>query len=200
MFSLILNKPIILHTLEAFEKAENVNGIIVVARPDCVDKISELCKGVSKLRAVVSGGRDRRRSILNGLSAITDADGIIAVHDGARPLVTPRLINAVIAAAKEYGAAIPAAKIRDTVKESDGERVLATLDRERLYAAQTPQAFGLSLYREAAKFDIDATDDGMLIEKLGVQARLVEGDYSNIKITCPLDLIIAEALIKNGVN
>lgn len=202
MFSLLFNKPVILYSLEAFQKAESIDGIIVAARPENVDKIKELCakNGVSKLKAVVSGGGDRRRTVYNGLCAITDKEGFIAVHDGARPLITPRLINAVMAAAAEYGAAVPAVKARDTVKEADGEWIRATLDRERLYEAQTPQAFDLPLYRRAAALDAKVTDDGMLVEKLGVKTRLVEGDYANIKITSPGDLIIAEALIKNGVN
>jgi len=200
MFSLIDKKPVILRSIEAFEEADGIDEIVVIANIENIQKIFNKTRHFHKVKAILTGGKDRRHSVLNGLSAISDRDGIIAVHDGARPLVTPRLINAVIAAAKEYGAAVPAVRIRDTVKESDGERITATLDREKLYAAQTPQAFDLELYRKAAKLDINATDDCMLIESLGVAARMVEGEYSNIKITVPTDLIIAEALIKNGVN
>jgi len=197
----LLGKPVILYSIEAFRNA-GVCDIIITAGENNHESISSLTAGIAGVRArVVIGGSTRGESALRGINAVSQSFGIAAVHDGARPLVTPRLIKEVTAAAEKFGAAIAAVKIRDTVKKEAGGFVAATLDRETLYSAQTPQAFDLRLYREAAASVSDfgqLTDDSMLFEKIGVKVRVVPGDYSNIKITSPEDMIIAEGLLKSG--
>jgi len=197
----LLGKPVILYSIEAFREA-GVRNITVVAGKDNFESISSFASKADNVRVrVVIGGSTRGESALRGVNAIKQSSGIVAVHDGARPLVTPRLIKEVTAAAEEFGAAIAAVKIRDTVKRVADSFIAATLDRETLYSAQTPQAFDLRLYREAANSVSDfgqLTDDSMLFEKIGVKVRVVPGDYSNIKITSPEDMIIAEGLLKSG--
>jgi len=123
----------------------------------------------------------------------------MAYHDGALPLITPQVIVEVVTAAKLSSAAIPAVKVRDTIKAVSCDYVQATPDRDSLYSAQTPQVFDLQLYRQAINRQLSVTDDSMLVEQLGVKVKIVEGDYRNIKITTPLDLIIAGALL-NELN
>jgi len=189
MFLRLNGKPVIQYSIEAFRKAA-VNEIIIVAGKRNINEISAFGE------RVVLGGESRSESVRNGVNAIREQDGVVVIHDGARPLVTPGLIERVIAAAREYGAAVAAVKIRDTVKEAGGGFVVKTLDREKLYAAQTPQAFDLRKYREAGAFE--TTDDGMLFEITGAKVKIVDGSYGNIKITSPEDIAAAEGLFKNG--
>jgi len=189
----LAGKPVILRTLDAFKKASGICEIIIVAKRESFAEIAALCEGVT----VITGGNSRGESVLNGINAINAADGIVAVHDAARPLVKPELIDRVIAAAAEYGAAVAAVKIRDTVKEVNDGFIAATYDREKLYAAQTPQAFDLRLYREAAAKGVDVTDDSTLFERIGVKVKIIGGDYGNIKITSPEDLAVAKELVRN---
>jgi 2-C-methyl-D-erythritol 4-phosphate cytidylyltransferase len=178
-------KPVLMYSLEAFQAADSIDEIIVVG--------SNPGFGVGKLTAVVPGGLDRAQSVRNGVAAISDGScSFVAVHDGARPLVTPELINRVVWAAKEYGGAIAAIPARDTVKQVCGDFVQATLDRDSIFLAQTPQVFDLQLYRKSSGY---ATDDSGLIEKLGVKVKIVQGEYTNIKITTPEDLKIAETFL-----
>jgi 2-C-methyl-D-erythritol 4-phosphate cytidylyltransferase len=189
-------KAVLSYSLEAFQKAGSVDEIVVVAQKEQIDKVCGLCKDIPKVIGVVAGGADRAASVLKGLERITAADGIVVIHDGARPLAVPALIDRVVSAAKEYRAAIPAVLVKDTVKEVKNGFVRSTPDRKSLYSAQTPQAFDLRLYREAAgKPGGDITDDSMLVERLGIEVRIVEGSYLNIKITTPEDLLTAQALL-----
>jgi 2-C-methyl-D-erythritol 4-phosphate cytidylyltransferase len=198
IFAPLLGKPVLLYSLSAFQEAKSADGIIVVSRPENADKIAALCREnkIDKFKAVVTGGESRALSVLNAVSTIGEEDGVIAVHDGARPLVTPALIDAVIAAAKEFKAAVLAVPARDTVKEAAGGFITGTPDRGRMFLAQTPQAFDLRLYREAAKTaPPDAADDGVVVESSGARVKIVAGDYRNIKITAKEDLTAAEALL-----
>jgi len=200
LFALINAKPVLLYSLEAFQAAKSIDSIIVVTRPENIEKVRGFA--IPKLVGIVAGGADRAQSVLNGLGAINrddNAGAIVAVHDAARPLVTPVLIDEAVAAAKQYKAAIPAVPVRDTVKTAVDGFIVSTPERQCLFSAQTPQAFDLELYRAAAEnvalIDTTITDDSMLVERLGVKVKILQGSYSNIKITTPEDLLIAEALV-----
>lgn len=151
---------------------------------------------------VVAGGETRRESVARGLEALSDEVATVLVHDGARPFVTPGLIDRVLNASLEF-AAIPGLSLTDTVKMVDsGDRVLSTLDRDRLRTVQTPQGFPLRLLRDlhssAEQRNTRATDDAYLAELAGVPVRIVEGTALNLKVTTPDDLALAEWLISSG--
>jgi len=200
LFAEINGKLVLLYSLEAFQAADSVDEIIVVCSDNSqiFRRVRRLCENIPKVIDIVPGGSVRAQSVRNGLNAIKYTDGIVAIHDGARPLVTPKLIDEVVAVAREFRAAIPAVAVKDTVKIMQYGFVESTPDRSSLYAAQTPQVFDLKLYREAGA-TLDVTDDSMLVEKMGVKVRIVDGDERNIKITTPEDLKIAGVLL-NGIN
>ncbi|MCL1831296.1 MAG: 2-C-methyl-D-erythritol 4-phosphate cytidylyltransferase [Oscillospiraceae bacterium] len=198
IFAHVVGKPVLLYSLEAFAAADSVDDIIVVVRPERVATVREWCRNAGIIATVVEGGADRAASVANGVSAIAAESGIVAIHDGARPLVTPVLIDKVVAAAlihEPHRAAIPVVAVTDTVKVVRDGVVVSTPDRQTLYKAQTPQVFDLQLYRKTLN-DCGVTDDSMLVERLGVSVKAVEGDTRNIKITTAEDFAIAETLIK----
>lgn len=189
-FAEIDGLPVIVKSALAFEKSPVISDIIIAARECDIDRIHELCNahGISKLKTIVPGGSSRTDSARNAYSAAENAD-IIMVHDGARPFVTAELIERIAAAAEEYGAAIPALPLKDTVKFIDGSGFSAgTPERDTLRAVQTPQAFRADIYAEMVLSGKEATDDAGLAELLGIKVKLVDGDRSNIKITTPDDL------------
>lgn len=190
-------KPVILHTLERFEKAPSVDSIVLVLAADRVGGFDRTA--VTKLSAVVAGGPTRAGSVLNGLGAVGPETEVVAVHDGARPLVTVDEIERTIAKAKESGAACLAAAVTDTIKSIRGGEIAATLDRDKLRRALTPQAFKIEVLRAAFEnADLEAaTDECYLVEKLGHPIAIVEGSPRNIKITHADDLILAEELLKS---
>lgn len=195
--------PVLAHTLLAFERSDAVDGILLVARPEDRETFSRLCRqhGISKLLGVCAGGDTRQQSAENSLAALPPDTDLIALHDGARPLATPALIERVIAAAGVSGAAAAAIPVKDTVKRVDSAgRVTETIDRAALRQVQTPQVFRLSLYRKAlaaaTERGDDFTDDCQLLERIGLPVILVEGSDSNLKITTPSDLAVAAALLK----
>ena len=201
-FSLLAGRPVLAHTLLALERCPDVREIIVVTREDRILDVGDLCRqfGIGKAKKVVRGGATRTESVLCGA---LEADGraeLLAIQDGARPLVTPELISAAIREAARSGAAAPAIPVRDTIKEARDGLVLRTPDRSTLFAVQTPQVFESSLLKGALKQaredGVQPTDDCMAVERLGMSVRLVEGDVTNLKITVPSDLVIAEALLK----
>ena len=182
--------PVIIKSALAFEKSPVISGIIIAARECDIDKIHALCEeyGITKLKSIVPGGASRTLSARNAYSASHDAD-IIMVHDGARPFVTAELIERIAGAAAEYGAAIPAIPLKDTVKFIDGNGFSAgTPERDKLRAVQTPQAFRADIYSEMMLSGREATDDAGLAEKIGIKVKLVDGDRENIKITTPEDI------------
>lgn len=154
---------------------------------------------ISKLKRIVTGGATRAESVRNGMDSIAAADNaIVAVHDGARPLVTPEEIAAVIAKAAETGAACLVAPVNDTIKSVEGGVINFTVDRSRLRRALTPQAFRYDILKRAfeeGEVSDAVTDECYLVEKLGVPITMVEGSATNIKITRPEDLIFAEAIL-----
>ena len=197
-FALLQGRPLYEWSLAAFERHEDVEGIVLVLPAEGTGRQQPALWG--KLQAIVAGGKERQDSVLNGFRRVpAGEDRIVLVHDAARPLVSPELISRVIQAAGEKGAAVPGLPIEDTVKEASGDTVLRTLDRTSLVRVQTPQGF-LYPWLERALEDAAAggfigTDEAMLVEKAGKSVALVAGDPRNIKITTPLDLKIAEAMI-----
>jgi 2-C-methyl-D-erythritol 4-phosphate cytidylyltransferase len=191
IFADLRGKSVLQYSLEAFAAAAGIGEIIVVTRRENMARVREMCGDC----AIVEGGADRAQSVQNGIAAINRERGVVAIHDGARPLITPALIDAAVAAAREHGAAILAVPVKDTIKRAAGGYAADTPDRESLFAAQTPQVFDLAAYRAASENAGDVTDDAMFLERAGVKVRIVAGDYRNIKITTAEDLKIAEVLL-----
>ena len=193
-------EPVIRRTVRAFQECEVIREIVIVTRPDLIDPIMGLCQSFDKVLAVVCGGSSRPESVENGLSALTDKVKLVAIQDGARPLVTWEVIDRTVRAAHTYGAAAPAIPVKDTIKEIRGGLVAKTPDRSALRAVQTPQVFDKELLRgalkKAARDNSAITDDCSAVERMGASVRLVEGDERNLKITTPLDLKIAELLLE----
>ena len=199
--------PVLVRTLTALQSAQRVNEIIVATREDDLVEISQLCRtyGISKCTKVIRGGETRVHSVLlAALEASPDA-ALLAVQDGARPLVTAEVIDRVIVAAERCGAAAPAVPVKDTVKSVKEDNVVEkTLERSSLRAIQTPQVFEADLLKAALQFAIEnqlpITDDCSAVEQLGKAVYLVEGDEENLKITTPMDLILAEAILQAREN
>lgn len=203
---LLLNgKPVLAHTIEAFEKSDCISEIIVVINKNDHDFFSNsILKPYNfyKISAVVEGGDDRQASVYNGLSCVSTEVEIVVVHDGARPLITPDIIqNSVDIAAKD-GVACVGVPVKDTIKKVDKElNVEYTPNRSFLWAIQTPQTFCkdilLSAHKSAAIKGFRGTDDSVLAERLGYKVRMVMGSYTNIKITTAEDIAFAETILKN---
>lgn len=190
-------ESVLSRTLRAFEHAACISKIVIVARACDFDAIQKASAFVTKPLTITEGGKERQDSVSNGAALCGDAE-YIAVHDAARPFITPEEIETVCADAEKYGAATLAVPVKDTIKvaAADGT-VCATPERSTLRAIQTPQVFRLSLYKEALCLAKNAgkqyTDDCQLIEAAGGKVYLTPGDYKNIKITTPEDLLVAEA-------
>lgn len=199
----INNKPILYYTLSNFISSEFIDEIILVVPEDEVDYCKkEIIERYSlKVNKIVVGGKERQDSVYNGLNAIEKCD-IVLIHDGARPFVSKDIIKNGIKYAKEYGATACGVKPKDTIKilGEDGFSI-STPNRDMLMAVQTPQCFSFKLIKEAHEYvknnQITVTDDTMVAELLGNKVYLYEGEYTNIKVTTPEDLILAEKLSKN---
>ncbi len=200
-FVLLLGKPLIIHTLERFESCPAIDKIVLVLSVEGKKEFDAVCSGFkfSKLKRVVIGGETRAESVRNGLAAIdSTTSNIVAVHDGARPLVSVDEIELTIKKAAETGAACLVAELTDTIKEIDGCNIIRTVDRSTLRRALTPQAFRYDLLRKAfdgVDLNESVTDECYMVENLGVKIAFVEGSARNIKITRPEDVILAEALL-----
>ncbi|MEA2641978.1 MAG: 2-C-methyl-D-erythritol 4-phosphate cytidylyltransferase [Chloroflexota bacterium] len=189
-------RPLIAWSIDTFARSPCIDRLIVVARADTIDPMRHLLGELAITAEVVAGGVRRQDSVRAGLDAASDAEWVV-VHDGARPCVTGELIERGLAAAAHTGAAIAAVPMVDTIKEVRGEEIVGTPGRTSLWAAQTPQIFRRELLLRAHEGSTaDATDDAVLVEALGVPVRVFMGAYENVKVTNPLDLLIAEALLK----
>jgi len=194
----MLDKPVLAHTLQVFENHPCIDGVIVVAKADEIDfcfKEVVIPYKLTKVIKVVSGGKERQDSVYQGLQELPNECTLVVVHDGARPLVTHGIISKAINMAQDTGACIAAVPVKDTItRVNNKEIVLDTLPRDELWSAQTPQIFKKELLMEAyikAKNDgVYGTDDAFLVERLGVEVRVVLGSYENIKITTPEDMEI----------
>lgn len=193
---------VLARTILAFEAAECIDEIVVVTKKELIGEVIDLCEKYSakKVTAVVPGGENREESAWLGFSEISDRSDFVAIHDGARCLVTPEMIEKVCVAAYNYGAAAAAHRSTDSVKVS-GKRdfIDETLDRDCVWLVQTPQVFGANLYRAAAytarEAKFEATDDCALVERLGYKTiKLVECGTKNMKITTPEDIAFANAI------
>lgn len=199
----LCGEPMIVHTVRRFQESDVIAEIVVVTRPDLLMSVMDLCHDFDKVKAVVVGGNTREESVRMGLSVLSDRSKLVAVQDGARPLVSAQVIDRVVRAANAFGAAAPAVPVKDTLKVIRGGLVEQTPDRSVLRAVQTPQVFDIDLLRTALSESVRngwaVTDDCSAVERLGMQVRLVEGDERNIKITTPLDLKIAQLLLEEGL-
>lgn len=198
--------PIIFHTLQRFEECDSIQEVIVVLPADeSAGFLSSAGKyGLRKLAKVVPGGKTRADSVKRGLLSIRSATAeIVAVHDGVRPFVSVDEIDATVAVAQQIGAAILVTRVTDTIKHVDGESIVETFDRTELRHALTPQCFRYDLLRRAFDnvdvSDPSLTDESAMIERLGERVAVVEGSSRNIKITTPLDLMIAESYLKSQI-
>lgn len=199
----LCGEPVVVHALRPFEQCAEVDQVILVLpEPEREAFAARLPTfGLKKVTHIVVGGRERQDSVWQGLQLVDPAlTEIVIIHDGVRPLITAEQISRVIQQARRSGAAILATRVTDTIKEVEGDRVIKTLDRRRLYLVQTPQAFGaeilVSAYQRARAEGLRATDDAALVEQFGVSVSVVEGSGDNLKITWPEDLALAEFLLK----
>lgn len=204
-FVTISGKPLIIHTIERFEACPAIDEIVLVLSESgrAEFEISNFRSEISKLKKIVAGGASRAESVRNGLAAVSDQCVVVAVHDGARPLVSVNEIMATVAKASETGAACLVGAVTDTIKTIRGDEIAGTLDRDKLRRALTPQAFKIEVLRSAfdlGEIDERVTDECYLVEKLGHPIAFVEGSSRNIKITRPEDIIVAEAIIGNEVK
>lgn len=203
----LCGKPMVVYSLLAFEESEYIDEIVIVAKkgeqplyPELIEKY-----GITKVHAVVTGGETRQESVWNGFSAISDRCDFVAIHDAARPLVTPALIKKVMLAGFDCRAASAAAPAKDTPKTVNlSGFVEQTHDRSKLWLVQTPQVFYANLYRASAvtaeKDKFKATDDCSIAEHAGFSVKLVDTGYANLKVTTPEDLLYAEAILRNREN
>jgi 2-C-methyl-D-erythritol 4-phosphate cytidylyltransferase len=198
--------PVLARTIEIFSQCNAIDAIIVVVPPPdiafCQNEILSFIS-FSKPVTVTGGGRERQDSVYNGLLAIKNPapDDIVIIHDGVRPFITPPEIEKCITAAERYGASIMAVPVSDTLKYSDGKGFIEkTLDRQRVFSAQTPQVFKHSLiykaHTDALNKKIKATDDASLIELSGKAIHITTGKRTNIKLTTPEDIAIGNALLE----
>jgi 2-C-methyl-D-erythritol 4-phosphate cytidylyltransferase len=198
-FAILKGLPLVYWSLERFEKHPEVDGIVLVI-PAGEEKETFL-KRYKKLTSVAAGGTERQDSVRQGFLEVKPGDAeIVLIHDGVRPLLSDGLISRVIQAAREKGAAVPGLAVEDTIKEARDGDVIKTPDRQTLFRVQTPQGFSYPVLREAleraARDGFTGTDEAMLVERIGGKVGMVEGDPRNIKITNPLDLKVAEALLE----
>jgi 2-C-methyl-D-erythritol 4-phosphate cytidylyltransferase len=194
--------PLLIHTLRVFERAKGIQEIILVIPKEEEGQTRALLRdyGLKKISKVVFGGKTRQESVYAGLLATAPDVDLVAVHDGARPLVTEEIIDRTIARARELGGAIAAVPVSDTLKESSLDGCIKrTWDRHGFWLAQTPQTFRrkvlLSAYEQATAHNRIGTDEASLVEPLGYPVGLVEGSRENIKVTTPIDLEMANYLL-----
>lgn len=199
------NLPVLVHTLKKFQNCAKVDEIVIVTGRECI----EYCRKefvdkyhIEKVTQIVAGGRERQDSVYNGLKVVSEKTEIVAVHDGVRPFVRVTDIEKTIKEAQRNKACALGVHATDTVKICNSENVIIhTPNRSKLWYVQTPQTFQYDIlkraYEEAVKNRFIGTDEAMLVEKIGVPVKVVEGSYDNIKITTISDMVIGEALLKS---
>ncbi|MEP6586863.1 MAG: 2-C-methyl-D-erythritol 4-phosphate cytidylyltransferase [Candidatus Udaeobacter sp.] len=204
LFAVIAGEPVIAHPIRAFERATSVGEIVVVAREERHDEIRKISRdsGFKKVLSIVPGGERRQDSVRAGLDRINHGAKYVAVHDAARPLITPEQIERAFAQCRVHGAATLAEPVNDTLKRADADLlVVGSVDRHQMYAMQTPQIFERKLledaYRAVYAENILVTDEVSAVERLGHKVALVLDDDFNLKITYPRDLPVAEFIIRD---
>jgi 2-C-methyl-D-erythritol 4-phosphate cytidylyltransferase len=203
-FLLLGGKPLLAHTLLAFQRAVEIDEIIpILSREDvegCLRDVIELYQ-ITKVKTLVVGGKERQDSVLHGLQKIGKDTNVVLVHDGVRPFVSSEMIRDAVDLAKKGECIAVGVPIKDTIKEVDEHKIVRrTLERGSLWAIQTPQAFPVEIlrraYEESYKLKMFGTDDATLVERTGGTVKVIMGSYENIKITTPEDLILAEEILK----
>jgi 2-C-methyl-D-erythritol 4-phosphate cytidylyltransferase len=207
LFLEVTGRPVVAHTWSKFEAAKCIDEIVIVVRAGMQNAFSEMADkfGFRKPHRFAEGGHERQDSVWNGLEAVRANSDIVAIHDGARPCVTLELIERTVTAAQEFGAAVAAQRVIDTIKQSDdGVSVARTVDRSNLWAVQTPQSFRVSVIRQAIiaarERGLKLTDDTAACELIGQSVRLVESERANPKVTTPDDLSFIESILRRNAN
>lgn len=194
-------EPMIVKTVSRFQSCDAIKEIVIVTREDLIVPIMNLCAKFDKVQSVVVGGSCRTESVQAGLRMLSGKVKLVAIHDGARPLITDMVIDRTVRAANTYGAAAPGIPVKDTIKVVQGGVIVTTPDRSKLQAVQTPQVFDVDLLkcalREAQRDGAELTDDCSAIERMGMSVKMVAGDERNIKVTTPMDLKIAKMLLED---
>jgi 2-C-methyl-D-erythritol 4-phosphate cytidylyltransferase len=203
-FHLLADKPILVHTVGKFESCPLIRStLLVVGQEDldyCLKEIVEKYR-YRKVSQIIPGGKRRQESVKNGIDALPEGTEIAVIHDGVRPFVTREMIEDSIRSAERFGAVVMAMPVKETIKMANPDgTVLKTLDRETLWQIQTPQAFRANVIREAhqraSEEGFVGTDDASLVERLGMKVHILPGSYTNIKITTPEDLILANLFLR----
>ncbi len=203
----LCGKPMLCYSLDVFQKSDYVKSIVIAAREDMISVVNNLCLdyGFSKVKNVVVGGKNRQDSVKlafkEAYKVKEDVTKLVAIHDAARPLITRKDAEKAFDMALKHGSAVCASKVRDTVKRADlADKVTESLERDGLWLVQTPQVFDTDIYHTslgiAQKNKTQATDDGTLVQEAGFDVLFSETNSSNIKVTYPEDMILAEAVIK----
>ena len=194
--------PVIAHTWSAFDSSPDIDQIVIVVRAGMESAFEDIGKqlGTRLPYRLAEGGAERQDSVWNGLQAVSAQSALVAIHDGARPCVTHEVISQCLRAAKDFGAAVAAQRVTDTIKESDdGVSITRTIDRSRLWAVQTPQAFQTRILRQAItaarEQRLNLTDDTAACELIGQPVTLIECKQPNPKVTMPGDLPLIESLL-----
>jgi 2-C-methyl-D-erythritol 4-phosphate cytidylyltransferase len=202
-FLMLKDKPILAHTVGKFERCELIEEIILVVPEDYLEYCSQAIVdkyGFKKVRKVVCGGKERQDSVYSGLKACPSDTSIVVIHDGVRPFISPDKISESVEMCQEKRAVVLAVPVKETVKRVAHSNIITTLDREKLWLTQTPQTFEykliLNAYKKAEEDNFVGTDDSALVERLGYEVTILEGDYKNIKITTTEDLMIAEKILE----
>jgi 2-C-methyl-D-erythritol 4-phosphate cytidylyltransferase len=196
--------PVIIRAVQAFEKHDLVDEIIVVTKEESVPMIADLCAqyALKKVRRVMAGGATRAESSLIGVTAVDKKAEYIAIHDGARPLITQKVITDALYAARDYHAAVPVIPSTDTLRMVENGFIGGDVDRDSVIRIQTPQIFDADLIKGALTYAVDknvtVTDDSSAVRLTGFKIKTVEGDVNNIKLTTPEDVPVAEAILKEG--
>ncbi|MFQ5826784.1 MAG: 2-C-methyl-D-erythritol 4-phosphate cytidylyltransferase [Dehalococcoidia bacterium] len=202
IFAPLLGRPLVAWAVDAFETCPHVHQIVLVVRERNLKQGRRLVeeRGWGKVVQVCPGGRRRQDSVARGLEALSSCQ-LVAIHDGARPLITGDVIRRGIWAARRYGAAVAAVPVTDTIKVVSRGLVVDTPERDRLWAVQTPQVFQFDIIDDAyRRVKDEVTDDASLVERLGHRVRVFMGSYENIKVTTPRDLALAEAILGGRGN
>ena len=201
-FLLLANKPIIMHTLEAFRSYSSSLSIILVLPKEALTQWKALCEKYSfdLSVTVVKGGNTRSESVQNGLNSIEESNSLVAIHDGVRPLVQPEIISASFRLALIHGCAVASTRLKESLRLVDKDKS-KSIDRSKYRSIQTPQTFKTTLIKSAysnMEINSEFTDDASVVENSGLDITLFEGSYENIKITTPEDLLFAEALLQKN--
>jgi 2-C-methyl-D-erythritol 4-phosphate cytidylyltransferase len=202
-FLMLMDKPILAHTVDKFERCELVDEIILVVPEDYLEYCSQAIVdkyNFKKVRKIICGGKERQDSVFLGLKACSNNTSIVVIHDGVRPLISPDKISESIKLCEEKKSVVLAVPVKETVKRVERGNIITTLDRDKIWLTQTPQTFEYKLildaHQKAEEDNFVGTDDSALLERLGHEVTILEGDYRNIKITTAEDLMIAEKILE----